>query len=297
MTLLACKRVAASASCLSPHFRHPWRSAVFAGLLASALTVQAQTPSPMPEWAYSAGIGLRNYYQEAIPEWSVLVGASSVYQPTYDGSSHYGFLSGPALDIRYRDIAFLSLGEGLGVNLLREQNYRAGIALTYDLGREVSRRSARRGLDSIDPAPELKAFFEYVLLASEIPVTLRANVRQAFGGYDGLVADLNAYAPLTGSQQFVLFIGPSLTFADADYMQSFFGISPEQAARSGRPAFKASAGFKSISLGSSATWFVTDNWLVNGQAAVVELLGDAADSPTTERVTQYSLSLTVAYQF
>jgi outer membrane scaffolding protein for murein synthesis (MipA/OmpV family) len=251
----------------------------------------------MPEWAYSAGIGLRNYYQDSIPEWSVLIGASTEFQPHYDGSSRYGFLSGPALDIRYRDIAFLSLGEGLGVNLLRDRNYRGGIALTYDLGREVSRRSARRGLDSIDPAPEVKAFFEYVWLASAIPVTLRANVRHAIGGYDGLVADLNAYLPLTGSQQFVFFVGPSVTFADANYMQSFFGISHEQAARSHRPEYNASAGFKSISLGSNATWFMTENWLLNGQAAVVELLGDAADSPTTERITQYSLSFTVGYQF
>ncbi len=275
-TVLACKQVALSC-----------------GLLACATTAQAQTPSPMPEWAYSAGIGLRNYYQEEIPQWSVLVGASTVFQPSYDGSRHYGFLSGPTLDIRYQDLAFLSLGEGLGVNLLREQNYRGGIALTYDLGREVSRRSERRGLDNIDPAPEAKIFFEYVWF----PVTLRANVRQAIGGYGGLVADLNAYVPVTGSQQFVLFVGPSVTFANSKYMQSFFGISPEQAARTGQPEFEASAGFKSISLGSSATWFVTDHWLVNGQAAVAQLLGDAADSPTTERITQWSLSFTVGYQF
>jgi len=44
----------------------------------------------------------------------------------------YRTVPSPAFDIRYKDLLFLSDGDGLGVNLLRGETYRAGVALGYD---------------------------------------------------------------------------------------------------------------------------------------------------------------------
>jgi len=34
-------------------------------------------------------------------------------------------LLGPVIDVRYQDLAFASVGEGIGVNVIRGDNYRA----------------------------------------------------------------------------------------------------------------------------------------------------------------------------
>lgn len=280
--------------------RAAWHFAILALLLLLAAPHRgyAQTPSPLQEWQYSGGIILEKMFEPKVPEWRTIVGVSGSVQPLYDGARPYTVMPGPTIDIRYRDLAFVSMGSGLGVNLLRGENYRAGIAVTYDLGRRVADYPSHlHGLGNISPAPVIKLFASYAISKS-FPLVLRADVRRIIGGSDGFVADIGTYMPLPGSSRhFVMFAGPSVTFAGGDYMQNTFGVTPVQAFRSGYPVYYAHAGLKQVGFGFSATWFVTDHWLVNGQAAVSRLLGSAADSPITERATQETLSLTIAYKF
>jgi hypothetical protein len=49
----------------------------------------AQTPSPLGEWQYSAGIPLKKLYQPNLPDWEVRVGVGSTFGPRYDGSDRY----------------------------------------------------------------------------------------------------------------------------------------------------------------------------------------------------------------
>jgi outer membrane scaffolding protein for murein synthesis (MipA/OmpV family) len=54
-------------------------------------------------------------------------------------------------------------------------------------------------------------------------------VRKFIGGADGIVGDVSAYLPLPGSsERFVMFAGPSVTFADRRYMQKEYGVSAAQ---------------------------------------------------------------------
>ncbi len=69
-----------------------------------------------------------------MPDWRIEAGAAVESRPSYEGSKTYRELGGPMIDVRYRDIAFVSVGDGLGVNLIRGENYRAGITIGYDLG-------------------------------------------------------------------------------------------------------------------------------------------------------------------
>jgi outer membrane scaffolding protein for murein synthesis (MipA/OmpV family) len=270
-----------------------WRQALIgAGFLLLVQPLQAQTPSPMAEWIYSTGMQLRSYYLWGkLPKWEYNFGLGAEFEPRYDGSSQYHILPGPSIDIRYRDVAFLSTGEGLGVNLLHEKNYRAGVALTYDLGRKQHKDYQLRGIGDVQPGPELKAFGEYVWF----PVTFRADVRRALGGYNGWVGDLSVYMPVVGSEKYFVFIGPSLTMADGNYMRNFFGISPQQSAESGFSEFQASGGFKEVSFGTNATWFFRDPWYVNASGGIARLLQDASRSPTTREKWPAVISLTIGY--
>lgn len=257
-----------------------------------------QTPAPLQEWQYSAGIVLVRMFEPNLPDWRIQVGLAAEPAPRYEGAANYRVLVGPVIDVRYRDIAFASVGEGFGVNLVHGENYRAGIALGYDLGRRESQdRDHLEGLGNIEAAPVVKLFGSYVI-SKEFPLVLRVDARRFVGGAEGWVGDVEAYMPLPGSSKtFVMFAGPSMTFADRRHMQVSFGIDAHQALGSGYPVFAAHAGANAAGLGFSGTWILSTRWLLNTNLAVNRLLGSAVDSPITQRKVGGVMSLSAAYNW
>jgi outer membrane scaffolding protein for murein synthesis (MipA/OmpV family) len=258
----------------------------------------AQTPSPLQEWQYSGGVILARLFEPNLPEWRVVLGVAADTDPVYSGAEAYKVQGGPVINIQFHDIAFLSVGDGLGVNFLRGDHYRVGAALAYDLGRrERDDYSNLRGMGDIPAAPVAKVFASYVL-SKKFPLILRLDVRQVLGGTNGTVGDVGVYMPLPGSsKKFVMFAGPSITMATHRYLQSLYGVTPEQSLASGHPVFEAHAGMVAVGVGFSATRFVTDHWLLNLDAALSKLKGSPDVSPLTEAATQRALALSVAYQF
>lgn len=272
--------------------------AVVATILAGVPAVRAQTPSPLQEWQYSSGIALRRLFEPNVPDWTVVAGAAVEQKPLYDGADLTRTLGGPVINIRYKDLWFASIGEGFGVNLWSGPHYRAGLALTYDLGRYVHDDVTHlTGLGDLKIAPAPKAFISYTISKS-FPLVVRADVRQIIGGADGLVADLGAYLPLPGSsKRFIMFAGPSYTYADHRYMQREFGVTTSQSIASGYPVYDAHSGSDAAGFGFSSTLFITSRVLLNFDTAINRLLGYAVDSPITQRRTQHVFVLSVAYSW
>ena len=102
-------------------------SACAALTAAGVRDASAQTPSPLGEWQYSAGVPLQKLFEPNVSTWDISMGAAMTLQPRYAGSDRYRVMGGPTVDIRYRDLFFLSTGEGLGANVLRGPNWRGGI--------------------------------------------------------------------------------------------------------------------------------------------------------------------------
>src|SRR3984957_19147445 len=100
--------------------------------------VSAQTPSPLQEWQYSGGVILARLFEPDLPRFRTITGLASELQPAYDGSRAYRVEGGPVINIYYRDVAFISLGDGIGYNFLRGDHFQVGVSLTYDLGRKVT---------------------------------------------------------------------------------------------------------------------------------------------------------------
>ena len=175
------------------------------------IAARAQTPSPLAEWQYSVGLPLEKLYNAPIPEWQARLGVGVTVRPRYDGAANYHALVGPMIDVRYRDLFFLSTGEGVGVNLVRTTHWCAGLAITYDLGRRAEDNSGHLdGMGNINPAPEAKLFAEYAV-SKEFPLVIRADVRRNLGGSDGWTVSLGGalgpplkFSPLL----FVLVPGP-----------------------------------------------------------------------------------------
>jgi outer membrane scaffolding protein for murein synthesis (MipA/OmpV family) len=233
-----------------------------------------------------------------LPEWRTVVGLASAVQPVYSGARADRVQGGPVINLRYKELAFLSLGEGLGVNVLLGQQYRVGLALGYDRGRRTSDDSSNlKGFANISAAPTVKVFGSWVV-SKTFPLVIQADTRQIIGGADGAVGDLEFYLPLPGSsERLVMFVGPSITWANHRYTEKEYGITQAQADGSDRPIFDVHGGTNAVGLGFSATTFLTKHWLLNVDGAISHLRGSAAESPIVETRVQRALALSLAYHW
>jgi outer membrane scaffolding protein for murein synthesis (MipA/OmpV family) len=228
----------------------------------------------------------------------VELGLGAQYAPVFDGIGKYQVQPGPVIDIRYKDIAFASTGEGVGFNLFSFRHISFGAAVTYDLGRSPHLDgSALSGLGTIHPAPELK-IFATTALAEAFPLVIRVDARKQVGATNGYIGDAGAYLPLPGSSQtFVWFAGPTVTLADSRYMNAYFGVSRVQAEDTRYRRYKASAGFKSAGFGVSSDYFVTPHMILSVNGAFNRLLGSAANSPITRSKYEAVVSVAALYKF
>jgi outer membrane scaffolding protein for murein synthesis (MipA/OmpV family) len=267
-------------------------------LVAPLHPARAQTPSPLQEWQYSGGIILARLFEPDVPKWRDIVGLAAEVQPVYDGSRAYRVQGGPDFLFYYRDIAFISSGDGLGYNFLRGDHYQFGLGVTYDLGRKAKDDLTNlRGMGDIDAAPVGKLYGS-VVLSRKFPLILRVDARQFVGGAQGLVGDAAVYTPLPGSSKnFVMFAGPSITLATHHYLQTLYGVDRQQALASGHPEFLITHnGTAAAGVGFSATKFLGPHWLINMTGAIRQLRGDPAYSPIVERRTERAISISFDWQ-
>jgi len=278
------------------------RKLVYLALLLGALgphLAWSQTPSPLQEWQYSGGIMLQQLFEPKVPEWRIVGGVAAEVEPVYAGARASRVYGGPVINIRYKDEAFFSTGEGLGYNFLHGRYYRVGIAIGYDAGRrEADDRANLRGLGQISVAPAVKLYGTYVV-SKDFPLVIQTDVRQiVLGGADGTVGDLEFYMPLPGSSKnFVMFLGPSITWANASYLKKVFGVTQSQSLASGDPIFDVHGGTNSVGLGFSASKIFGHHWVLNANAAYSRLRGSAAESPITETRVQRALALSLGYHW
>jgi outer membrane scaffolding protein for murein synthesis (MipA/OmpV family) len=259
----------------------------------------AQTPSPLQEWQYSGGIILARLFQPDLPQYRTIAGLAAELQPAYDGSRAYRVEGGPDVNFYYRDIAFISTGDGIGVNILRSDHFQAGVSMTYDLGRRVSQDYANlHGMGDISAAPVGKVFASWVI-SRKLPLILRVDARQFIGGAEGAVGDIAVYTPLPGSSHtFVMFAGPSVTLATHHYMQVLYGVTPQQSAASGHPVYDIDHdGTSAAGVGFSATKFLGKHWLLNLDGAFNEIRGRPAHSPIVEKTDQHVVVLSINYHW
>jgi outer membrane scaffolding protein for murein synthesis (MipA/OmpV family) len=268
-------------------------------LLACSSRALAQTPSPLQEWQYSGGIILARLFEPDLPTWRTILGVGAELQPVYDGARADRVSGGPVINIHYRDVAFLSTGEGLGFNFLRGDHYQVGVGVTYDLGRkEKDDLTNLRGMGDIPAAPVGKLYGTWVL-SKKFPLILRASARQFVGGAEGAVGDAGVYMPLPGSSKtFVMFAGPSITLATRHYLQTLYGVTAEQSLASGHPVFDVDhSGTAAAGVGFSATKFLGKHLLLNLDTAISQIRGRPASSPLVERRTQRVLALSFDYHW
>ncbi|WP_114377264.1 MipA/OmpV family protein [Elioraea thermophila] len=265
-------------------------------LVAAAIASVAQAQAPDRGTAPAVGIGAEPGFLG--PGWRVSLGAGALVRPDYPGSSDYDVTPIPFLEVVWNDRVFATTRQGaeIGVFLTRDRLFRSGIALDYAFGRDQDDNARLKGLGDIDGTVRGRAFASTGIG----PFTLSAFVTQdlANNGHGlTLGADLEYRARLT--PRLSVFGGPGVTWADDTHMETFFGVSPAQAARSAArlPRYDARAGFRDVRFTLGAIALITDSTFLQPRVIVSQLVGDAADSPLTTSETQVTAFLIGGIRF
>jgi outer membrane protein len=83
-------------------------------------------------------------------------------------------------------------------------------------------------------------------------------------------------------------------------MQTYFGVSRQDAARSGLDRYNADSGIKDVGIDLGLNWMITQSWSAKGIASYTQLVGDADDdSPVVDEGDEGQLfgAVLVVYTF
>ena len=224
------------------------------------------------------------------------VGAAVVFGDAYMGSDENRTRVLPSLDYQWQNGWFAGTTNGIGYNFSdspREMSY--GLRVTADFGRKENRSEALRGMGDVDARAEFGGFFNYYLTRE---IAVFTTLRYGSGdGSDGVVVDLGlAYTTLL-APGWRLGLTLGTTWVDSNYMQSFFGVTPEQSLTSAYAPYSAGSGIRDVRTGVSLTYDITSNIGVTTAVAARSLQGDAKDSPLTRDRSSIGGVVALAYRF
>ncbi|NML30136.1 MipA/OmpV family protein [Paraburkholderia antibiotica] len=226
--------------------------------------------------------------------WKISIGPGFYLAPQYPGARHLKLYPFPSLDISYRDRFFSQGPDVLGVNVIASENYHVGASLSFDFqSRSVSDDSHLHGLGNVDDGPKLRLFADYTLWAFTGAVAVYQDI-SGHGQGTTASADLYASLPLPG---WLFSVGPGLTWANAVYTHTLFGVTPQQSAASGLPVYQTGAGIRDLHMTFYATHDFSKHWVGSVNATLGRLQRYAAGSPITESRRELTTFAALNYRF
>ena len=266
----------------------------------------AQTPAvnPMPD-------GSRDMY----------VGLGVQSAPRYEGAKSHKVNALPVLQVQWSNGIFIS-GVSAGMHLSGQPSVEFGPLLSVQGGRDAKGLSGDVGGVDTSGFPSLGPT---VLKAADLdnPLAGLDEIRtRVLGGafFNYYVApqwrlttsvlygagnDRNGAKLDLGVQRLAAHIAPhhtlsvsaGVTLGNRQYNRAWFGISPAEAPRVGRPGYYPKGGLKDIHVGARWNWALSPSWMVTSYLQAAHLQGDAKNSPLVQRPTNVSVSTALAYRF
>jgi outer membrane scaffolding protein for murein synthesis (MipA/OmpV family) len=130
------------------------------------------------------------------------------------------------------------------------------------------------------------------------PVYLNTSAIKYLGPENkGVLINFGGSAPLKLTNRLIVRPHLGMTWADNNYMQSFFGVNPPQASRSIFPQFSATASVEDINGGLTLVYLMNKHWFWGADATATKYLDDAARSPLTISNTNMTAVMVVGYHF
>jgi outer membrane protein len=235
-----------------------------------------------------------------------IIGVAGGQAPDYQGSNDYKFVGAPFFKFTFWGERYATLiGTEFNVNVVNDPVLRFGLSVNYHPGRDSSVDDpVVSKMQKIDNTAEAGAFIGAQFIDKSNPrnrFTITFDFLDDVGDvYNGYTFTLSAryWVPLSRPIDFS--IGASSTFADNNYMSTYFGVSPADSVRSGLPVYNASSGIKDVSVSPAIVYHLSKTWHVAVGAKYSRLLDDAKDSPVVAlrgSADQWVYGLGVAYSW
>jgi len=172
----------------------------------------------------------------------------------------------------------------------------------WELGPVLQYRKERNDVDNnrvdrmreVDAATEAGAFLGWRADRLSLSTTYVADEHSRDVWY------LNGYYAIPVDERFKLSLGAYMTWASDDYMETYFGVDGNDAARSGFPTYKAESGFKDTGLILIGHYKFNQSWGMAGVVNYTRMLNDAEDSPLVKQAgdeNQFKALVAVTYSF
>ncbi len=239
--------------------------------------------------------------------WDAAIGAIVSHGPSYPGSARLQTSVEPGLALRWGRVSFASRsafsvrgadtggGGGLRVQLASGERLRAGIGLRLSSGRDESDSPELQGLGDVRGTLLARLNVSYRL---DDGWRLRAaSTVDALGRGSGMQGDLQVGRDVPLSPSLSWNFAASLGWANRRHLQTYFGVTPEQAQRSGYPEYSTSAGWRDVTLSTGLRRALGPHWTLFGGANAQRLVGQAAGSPLTRERNSWGLSLGLVYRY
>ncbi len=219
------------------------------------------------------------------------IGAGAAVIPRFEGSDEYRVRPVPLIDFQ-KGRFFARTGDGIGLNIVQTSRFTMGAGVNWMKGYRDS--DVPDGIGKLSDALGGRLFVSTRVAGAVATLSATQAITKS---ERGLVANARVSYPYTLTERLKLIPSVSVNWANAKYMDSYFGVNAGQSAASGLAQYRPSAGFKDVSLRLAVNYELTKDWSVSGAVGASRLLGDAADSPLVERKSQLQAMAGVAYTF
>lgn len=256
------------------------------------LSTSVISPLAWAESTQMTGLGESStLFFEMARKWKVTVGGGLASVSRYEGAATNRLRFVPLLDAENGHI-FAGTTRGIGYNFSDNEDLQYGLRMTLARSRKQSADARLKGMGDIGSAGEAGAFlnarFAPWYVSSSLAASSHGTWLDLGGGYEARLSEADR-----------LRIGASLSWGNAKYNQTFFGVNAVQAAASGNvlTAYNANSGIKDY--GIVANWMhnYSSEWFSNAGISLKQLSGSDKNSPLTVKSTMYSANFVVGYHF
>jgi outer membrane scaffolding protein for murein synthesis (MipA/OmpV family) len=267
-----------------------YRAVLVASGALALCAAQAQ-PSTPPEGSQPAPPADAPKPEPTPPQRSTWEGALGLLlerKPAFSGSSEMKLKPNLAGFVRWDRITITGAGgfttrvqddveRGIDAEIVRRGKLKMNLSLRFDGGRDESNSGQLAGVGDVKPTVRARLGARWDFAPRwQLSVAASGDILGKNGGMT-TTAGLSHTLPIDARQRVIFGVG--ITAGNARYMQTWYGITPEQSAASGYPVYQPGTGLRDI--GVTATWRIDFDRDWAGFAGVAQgyLLGPAADSP------------------
>jgi MipA family protein len=267
--------------------------------MCKAILILAATLSAVPAQGQSRPDATRS---KGPPQF-VAVGIGMA--PKYTGASDYKIIPFGGARVRVPGGDLLVQGPGLTYSYRVSDAIELGPTLYYKGSRKPNTGDAVVDLlDPVGSSLELGAFVKYSFRgiggqANQFDIGLSAG-QDLLSGHGGFRAQLLAGHSWRWRSGMFVRAGIGVSFADANYTQSSFGITPRGSLATGLPTYLPGAGLDDVSASALLNIPISGRWSLFGTMAYSRLVASAADSPFVRgrgAADQGFGGLSLAYRF